>query len=412
MTVTVATIPCNLCGGAEVSVLSQVSRSGDRLRSVACRQCGLVWSDPRPHDARRFYEDDYRLSYKGTFEPRPKHVLRAGKVAVSRLAKVERFLAGSMRVLDVGSGGGEFAYLLKKLGHDVHGIEPNRGYGDYAVRQYGIGVTLGFAGDVPLEETAFDLITIWHVLEHTEDPAEVLRQLRCALRPDGVVVIEVPNVEATCQSPRSTFHEAHLYNFNLASLEAMCSKAGLQPQWRTVSDDGGNITIGCRRAPMAQPAVAAAIPGNHDRVVGVVRRHARVSRWLSAAPYQRTAQRLGRSLRERFETAGGATGRRLLDTVYGHALASRCPRGPGRPRGPMPAWGLVAAAYLFALVVEELLLDRVLPGQGWTERQALALYLAIQCAVVACVVRRMKTRPHLLRLGGWVLPLFALPAYC
>jgi methylase of polypeptide subunit release factors len=108
-------IPCNLCGGTEVSILSNRSRSGKPLRTVICRACGLVWSDPRPHDARRFYEQEYRLSYKHTYRPKLKHVLRAGNVALSRFEKIEQLLSTRKAVLDVGTGGGEFAYLLQSL---------------------------------------------------------------------------------------------------------------------------------------------------------------------------------------------------------------------------------------------------------------------------------------------------------
>ena len=67
----------------------------------------------------------------------------------------------------------------------------------------------------PVRNDSFDVITIWHVLEHTEDPCFVLGKLRSLLKPQGVLVVEVPNIEAICQSPKSTFHEAHLFNFNL-----------------------------------------------------------------------------------------------------------------------------------------------------------------------------------------------------
>lgn len=76
--------PCNLCGGTSVDVLATRSRSRRPLRTVICLSCGLVWSDPLPLDPRKFYEDEYRLDYKGTYSPKPKHILRAGKVAIDR----------------------------------------------------------------------------------------------------------------------------------------------------------------------------------------------------------------------------------------------------------------------------------------------------------------------------------------
>jgi SAM-dependent methyltransferase len=315
-------IPCDLCGGSDVSLLASRSRSGASLRTVICRSCGLVWSDPRPHDARQFYEADYRVEYKGAYEPRPKHVLRAGKVALSRLEKVMPLLAGGRkRILDVGTGGGEFAYLLSKLGHDVRGVEPNRGYAEYSIREYGLPIEVGFVQDVALPPEAFDLITMWHALEHTESPSSVLDRLRRALRPDGVLVIEVPNVEATCQSPKSTFHEAHLYNFNVASLRGVAGKVGLDELRHALSPDGGNITMLFRRAPGAGAQRGAPIAGNCERVFGIVSRHTDLRHYATPHPYVRAWERLRRSVGEKREVAQlGPGGRPLLDSLYVSAL--------------------------------------------------------------------------------------------
>lgn len=407
-----ASIPCNLCGGTDVTVVAGRSRSGQPLRSVACKGCGLVWSDPRPHEARQFYEDDYRLAYKQTFEPQPKHVLRAGDVALSRLAKIRPWLQGRLQILDVGSGGGEFAYLLKTLGHDVQGVEPNKGYAGYAAAQYGLDITRGFIGDVPLPEGGFDLITIWHVLEHTEDPGAVLRQLRGALRPGGTLVVEVPNVEATCQSPRSSFHEAHLYTFNTATLEHLAAKSGLQAQHCQLSDDGGNLTAVF--TAMAQPARLASLqlPGNHARVSAIVRGHTPLSHALSAHPWRRAAGRLARAVQEQVTLRRErTTGRALLDGLYGRALQAQAPAPAARR-----LWPWVVVAYALALTMEELLLDRWLPARSWSEPHSLALYLGLQLVVVAGLVWALKAWPKtlrgLLKLGGLATPMLALPAFC
>jgi 2-polyprenyl-3-methyl-5-hydroxy-6-metoxy-1,4-benzoquinol methylase len=413
---TQAVIPCNLCGGGDVSVLSMRSRSGRPLRTVACRGCGLVWSDPRPHDARQFYEDEYRLAYKQAYVPKPKHVLRAGRVALSRLDRIRAWLRPGMRVLDVGSGGGEFAYLLRTLGCDVQGVEPNRGYAGYAASQYGLDIRLGFIGDVDLPDAGYDLITIWHVLEHTEDPAAVLRQLRRALRPGGILVVEVPNVEATCQSPASTFHEAHLYNFNTATLDRMAARAGLQSAATELSADGGNITAVFRAAHDAVPAgpVDPVLRGNHDRVVDAVRGHTTAAHWLSLHPYRRLAGRIARALGEWRDTRHAASGRERLDALYAGALAAEAPSTQGLFAG-RPLWQLVAGSYVVALVLEWALLDELLPRHGWTEQQGVLLYVALLAPLIAGVAAadsRPRTRRHFAKLASWAVPLLALPAYC
>ncbi|MBS0154094.1 MAG: class I SAM-dependent methyltransferase [Nitrospira sp.] len=317
-------IPCNLCGGTDVATLSTRSRSGNPLRTVICRVCGLVWSDPRPHDARRFYEEQYRLAYKHTYSPKPKHVLRAGKVALSRFGKIERLLSSRKAVLDVGTGGGEFAYLLQSLGHAVNGIEPNRGYADHSIQQYGLTVQVGFVQDATFASASFDVVTIWHVLEHTEDPGFILARLRSWLKPEGVLVVEVPNVEATCQAPRSTFHEAHLYNFNVVSLRRLAKKQGLYETSHLISQDGGNITMFfTQTAPLLADQFSAVIPGNYEWISRIVSQHSMLRHHLSPAPYVRAWQRLCRSLEEQRETAVLGSGKAILDELYALQVRTR-----------------------------------------------------------------------------------------
>jgi len=147
---------------------------------------------PFPHDPRHFYEEDYRVDYKNTYTPTSKHILRAGKVALTRYSKIKHLLVDQQTILDVGTGGGEFAYLLKSLGHDLHGIEPNKGYAEHSVAEYGLNLQIGFIQDGQFNNESYDVITIWHVLEHTEDPCFVLSKLHDLLKPQGILVVEVP----------------------------------------------------------------------------------------------------------------------------------------------------------------------------------------------------------------------------
>lgn len=310
-------VPCNLCGATEAYILSNLSRNDEPLKTVICPKCGLVWSDPLPHNPRDFYEDNYRVSYKGTYTPKPKHIMRAGNVALYRHKKIERLLARRMRILDIGSGGGEFAYLLKTLGHDVHGIEPNKGYAEYSIRQYELDVRVGFVQDMPIPEEKFELITIWHVLEHTEDPCGVLRKLHDLLQAEGMLVIEVPNIEATCQSPKSTFHEAHIFNFNLPTLKKMAEKAGLFYIEHSTSADGGNITIIVQKK-LAESAekLELTIPDNAEKIIGIVKNHTTLKHYQTARPYARLLRRLRQSLVERRNARNFKDGKSLLDQLY------------------------------------------------------------------------------------------------
>ncbi|MGZ8157185.1 MAG: class I SAM-dependent methyltransferase [Methylobacter sp.] len=316
-------MPCNLCSNSDVSVLATHSRSGAPLRTVICKHCGLVWSDPFPHDPRHYYEEDYRVEYKNTYSPKPNHILQAGMVALTRHSKIKHLLDGRKTILDVGTGGGEFAYLLKSLGHDQHGIEPNKGYAAYSVAEYGLNLQIGFIQDGRFDDDSFDVITIWHVLEHTEDPSFVLGKLRSLLKPEGVLVVEVPNIEAICQSPKSTFHEAHLFNFNINTLRKMGEKAGLIEDSHVFSADAGNVTMFFRKAP-SDTAIAEgwSIDDNAERIAAVVQGHTNLRHYLTATPYQRFLRRMIRRVSEKNTVKAFDSNKDLLDQLYQNCRSS------------------------------------------------------------------------------------------
>ncbi|MEQ1543923.1 methyltransferase domain-containing protein [Methyloglobulus sp.] len=309
--------PCNVCDGTDVSVLANHSRSGKPLRTVICNDCGLVWADPLPHNPRSYYEDDYRVEYKGTFTPKPKHILRAGKVALYRRKLLGKWIAQPKKILDVGTGGGEFAYLLKSLGHDVSGIEPNKGYAEFSRQEYGLNIQVGFIQDIQQPDESFELITIWHVLEHTENPCDVLTKLHALLKPQGILVVEVPTIEAICQSPKSTFHEAHIFNFNLATLRKLGEKVGFTEVEHKISKDGANITVFFQKnAAVTTNDKKLKIPGNAEYITNIVKNHIAYKHYLTAWPYQRFLCRMSRMMSEKCAIANFVSGKQLLDRLY------------------------------------------------------------------------------------------------
>lgn len=228
-------------------------------------------------------------------------------------------LAEPKKILDVGTGGGEFAYLLKSLGHDVTGIEPNKGYAEFSIREYGLNIHNGFIQDIQLPKQSFDLITIWHVLEHTENPAKVIEKLYNLLKPEGVLVVEVPTVESTCQAPNSTFHEAHIYNFNRDSLRKMGEKAGFIETGYKLSKDGGNLTLFFKKSVTMETAANEfnlTIPDNCDRIRRIVNSHTRIKYYLSLIPYKRLFARLTRMIEEKLTTVNFESPIKLLDKLY------------------------------------------------------------------------------------------------
>ncbi len=307
------TNPCNVCHSTDFDELSNVGRDG-ALRTVICKNCGLVFSDPFPIDTAEYYQKNYRILYKGTYSPKIKHIYRAANVAIERYKRLEAHLAGKKKVLEIGSGGGEFSYLLTKKGFDVSAIEPNEGYGNYSKEQYGLNVQIGFAQNLEFNVETFDFITMSHVLEHVDNPTTMLEKLRTWLKPNGILALEVPNVEAVCQSPKSTFHIAHLFNFNVKTLSLLAEKTGFSVVQTLLSDDGGNLTLIVQKTESVKSSLE--ITGNYEKVFSTVKNHTPFNHYLSLFPYSRLLGKVCKIFDERKATAKFTDAKHVLDSCF------------------------------------------------------------------------------------------------
>ena len=150
------------------------------------------------------------------------------------------------------------------------GLEPDEHYARHAREALGVPVATGFVQDATFPAGSFDVVTMYHALEHVEDPSAILSRLRGWIAEQGVLLIEVPNVEAVCIAPAHRFHFAHFYNFNRDTLEALGRKAGFEPLETTTSPDGGNLISVFRAVARAQPPPSGFEPrcGNYARVAG------------------------------------------------------------------------------------------------------------------------------------------------
>jgi 2-polyprenyl-3-methyl-5-hydroxy-6-metoxy-1,4-benzoquinol methylase len=305
--------PCNLCHSTDFDELSNVGRDG-ALRTVICKSCGLVFSDPFPIDTAEYYQKNYRILYKGTYNPKIKHIYRAANVALERYKCLETYLTNKKKVLEIGSGGGEFSYLLTTKGFDVSGIEPNEGYGNYSKEQYGLNVQIGFAQNLEFTAETFDFITMSHVLEHVDNPTTMLEKLRTWLKPNGILALEVPNVEAVCQSPKSTFHTAHLFNFNVKTLSLLAEKTGYLVVQTLLSNDGGNLTLIAQKSEIKNPPLV--IAGNYEKVFATVKNHTAFNHYLSPFPYSRLLGKVCKIFDERKATAKFTNAKQVLDYCF------------------------------------------------------------------------------------------------
>jgi SAM-dependent methyltransferase len=216
------------------------------------------------------------------------------------------------RVLDAGAGGGEVVYVLRRLGFNAAGLEPDEQYARHAREALGVPVETGFVQDRSFPAGSFEVVTMYHALEHVENPLAILSRLRLWTVDNGVLLIEVPNVEARCIAPAHRFHFAHFYGFSAATLEDLGRKAGFEPVQTMSSPDGGNL-VSLFRAASTMPARVD--PANYVRVAAVVRNHTTVKYYCSASPYIGPFNRLRTYLVDRRVAAACETPKQVLDAL-------------------------------------------------------------------------------------------------
>lgn len=167
-----------------------------------CDHCGLVFTVPRPAPEQigNYYKSEEYYSHQQNtkgFIPKiyesVKSINLRGKVAMATYDMVKG------RLLDIGCGVGDFLLQVKKLGWEVMGIEPSEQASNIAQSR------LGFAPLKPMDyeklpDQSFDVITMWHVLEHVDDLKSQTKELNRLLRPGGRLIIALPNYQSfDCQ---------------------------------------------------------------------------------------------------------------------------------------------------------------------------------------------------------------------
>ncbi len=113
-----------------------------------------------------------------------------------RSRRISRMLPAAGRVLDIGCGNGRFLRYLAKRGFEAHGIELPGKAADRASEVRGLHIHVGESGSIDFPSNSFDIVTMWHVLEHLTEPKVTLERVFRWLTPGGRLVLSLPNVDS------------------------------------------------------------------------------------------------------------------------------------------------------------------------------------------------------------------------
>ena len=227
------TASCKVCGGTEHRLYGQAE---EPFRILQCLGCGLVYTHPVP-DAEALashYDEGYYREWREA-QGRARR-----RMWGRRLDKVRRYVPRG-RLLDVGCGLGTFLVLAREAGFEVRGTEVSPFIAETISRESNLDIHLGEVEAARFPKGYFDVVTMWHVLEHMTDPGAVLRECRRILKETGLLVVAVPNLRnhltrglyrVVKRRPFPLFSacgkEPHLFHFTPETLGNLLGRSGFR----------------------------------------------------------------------------------------------------------------------------------------------------------------------------------------
>jgi len=227
-------VPCNLCGSED----HQPYCPKNGLGLVQCRNCGFVYVSPRPvaEELYALYGETYFHNDESGVVGYTNYIadeVNIRRTAQRRLKHLSQFVPEG-RLLDVGCATGFFIDEARKMGWRVEGLDVSDFGVHYAQEHFGLTAHHGALTTLPFDAEAYDLVTMWDVIEHVPDPKAYVRRAAELLRPGGVISLATPDVDslpARLAGRRWVGYklsEEHVYYFSVKTLSDMLTEAGFE----------------------------------------------------------------------------------------------------------------------------------------------------------------------------------------
>ena len=209
------------------------SVSGEIFELYYDKEQDLVFTHPQPSEQNlpSYYESENYISHtdgKRSLFEKAYHLVKS--IALKNklhLINSSQNTKGSL--LDIGAGTGEFLSVAKENGWQAVGVEPSEKAKSIALKK---GVS--FVDNTSfLSDASIDVITMWHVLEHVPDVKKQIAELKRIVKPNGTILIAVPNFNSFDAKHYGTFWAAydvprHLWHFSKTAIQSLFNKEGLQ----------------------------------------------------------------------------------------------------------------------------------------------------------------------------------------
>ena len=229
---------CPVCGGTRLKQLmtcTDFSASHEQFELHTCEACGFVFTQDAPTgqalDA--YYETPDYISHSDTRRGlinKAYHAVRSYMLGNKARLVIRESHRPKGRLLDIGTGTGYFANAMLQRGWQVEAVERNAAARQFARQRFGIEVQPETALDA-YAPGSFDVVTLWHVMEHLQALDATWEQARRLLGERGVLIVAAPNCasyDARRYGPYWAAYDVprHLWHFAPATIQPLASRHG------------------------------------------------------------------------------------------------------------------------------------------------------------------------------------------
>lgn len=281
-------VSCDFCGHDKYFPLYDKMRHGLNLPTVICSNCCLCYTNPQPtpNTLSEFYSNYYHL-FHGRYSGVDKNYLnksrRFAKRRFETLINVEKNI-DQKKILEIGSGAGQFIKKLAEVGVDAVGIEPGKQSFNYCKSEKINILNVSIEEFNPKEK--FDIISSFHVIEHVKSPKSFLKRCYDLLNMNGLIYLEVPNLYKPIGPYSDFFQFPHLFSFSYITLTNYYRSTGFEPIF--IKDELHNLTIICRKMSPTSNNFCIKIDPHHLRErIKFVEKIRRLAHSIPKLPYLR-----------------------------------------------------------------------------------------------------------------------------
>jgi len=234
---------CPLCGEDKSILIAEKDRYAIPLKTVVCERCGLIrnYEQLNKESSKMFYSTYYRKIYEGVEKPDCKSI--ENRYSIGAKQRIPAYLKKDRIILEIGCGGGWNLMPFYNQGYKYYGFDFDKDYIEYG-KSKGLNLYLDGINEIVKMGIKCDYLLLSHVLEHTNNPNDLLSNLEPLLKTNAIINIKVPNLDAIfwgCMKSDflKTLQNAHNFTFDNVTLNLV----GHFSKYEVIFCFGGNLIL-------------------------------------------------------------------------------------------------------------------------------------------------------------------------